>query len=413
MKKITFLLVGIIALLAASCDGMLDNIQDYLDEGETIYVGKIDSLYTNSGKSRIQINGRMRYGVTQTSCLIEWKSPNGNLDSLRVAIDRKEAMDIFSVILENMSEGHYDFKLVTFDAEGNRSITTTTEGYVYGEFYEQSLMNRSISEIKPYKNEGFIVQWKTLNDEGAIETEITFETKDGTKTITTPIEESITFLEGCLPDAEISWNTRYLPEEGAIDTFQSFSSTKISPASYVVELDKGKFAELILPTDARMDYWGFSISRIWNGNTNWDANSMCHSSSEEGWPQWFTFDLGVLTQLDTYKYWQRLDDAYLYEKGDNPQKWELYGCANTPDADGSWGCWIKLMDCESIKPSGVYDGAFTEEDKEYAKAGELFRFSKDLPPVRYIRWKTLETFKKSQTVHFQQVTFWGEELGGN
>ena len=133
-----------------------------------------------------------------------------------------------------------------------------------------------------------------------------------------------------------------------------------------------------------MNYWGFSLSNIWNGNTNWEANSMCHSGDAEGWPQWFTFDLGMLTKPDRYRYWQRLQEAYLYEKGDNPRKWELYGRADTPPADGSW------------------DG--------YAKAGELFMFPEDTPPIRYIRWKTSETFSGKHTVHFQQITFWGEDL---
>ena len=68
------------------------------------------------------------------------------------------------------------------------------------------------------------------------------------------------------------------------------------------------------------------------------------------------------------------------------------------------------MDCESIKPSGVFDKTLTTEDIEYAKAGELFMFPEDTPSVRYIRWKTSETFSGKHTVHFQQITFWGEDL---
>lgn len=177
---------------------------------------------------------------------------------------------------------------------------------------------------------------------------------------------------------------------------------------YEVELDKGKFAEVLLPNDASMAYWGFSISRIWNGNYAYGANDMCHSTESEGWPQSFTFDLGVVAKLSRYKYWQRLQDDYIYQHG-NLKKWELYGRSDTPPADGSWDGWIKLMECESLKPSGLPPGQISSEDKAYAAAGEEFEFPPSTPAVRYIRWKGLETFTGAQFIHLQEVTFYGQE----
>lgn len=410
MKNIYIIFSCILSLLFISCDGMLDNIQGYLDEGETVYVGKLVDPYTQSGKNRIKIIGDLLYGVTQKGCTIEWKNPDGTPGLKEVPIERNEQEETFSVIIEDLDEGQYDFTFVTYDALGNKSITTTTQGYVYGEFYEQSLINRSISKIEAEKKQGFLVTWRVLNDDGAIETEVTYDTADGQKTIIVPIDQNTTLLEGCIPGSKITWRTRYMPTLDAIDTFFSGQSNQSVPDNYVIQLDKSKFSELFLPTDARMDYWGFSLSRIWNGNTNWEANSMCHSSDVEGWPQWFTFDLGILTQLDRYQYWQRLQEGYLFDRGDNPRKWELYGRADTPAADGSWDGWIKLMDCESFKPSGVLDRTLTAQDIEYAKTGEVFQFPENIPPVRYIRWKTLETFSGNPVVNFQQVTFWGEDL---
>ena len=39
---------------------MLDGIQPYLDEGEKIYVGKLDSLKAFTGKNRIKIENDVR-----------------------------------------------------------------------------------------------------------------------------------------------------------------------------------------------------------------------------------------------------------------------------------------------------------------------------------------------------------------
>lgn len=81
------------------------------------------------------------------------------------------------------------------DATGNRSLPTTTQGYVYGDFYEQSLMNRSIVQIEAYKREGFMITWRPLNEEGAIKSEVTYTTDEGQKTISVPINENSTLLK--------------------------------------------------------------------------------------------------------------------------------------------------------------------------------------------------------------------------
>ena len=51
MKKINILILCSILCFFYSCNGMLDGIQPYLDEGEKIYVGKLDSLKAFTGKN--------------------------------------------------------------------------------------------------------------------------------------------------------------------------------------------------------------------------------------------------------------------------------------------------------------------------------------------------------------------------
>ena len=64
MKHIIIILC-VIAGICSSCNDMLENIQPYLNEGETIYVGKVDSLTASSGRNRILLKGLYIYGVTQ------------------------------------------------------------------------------------------------------------------------------------------------------------------------------------------------------------------------------------------------------------------------------------------------------------------------------------------------------------
>ena len=87
---------------------MLDGIQPYLDEGEKIYVGKLDSLKAFTGKNRIKIEGKMMYGVNQVKCVISYKDPITLEEKFKeFPIERTEPRETFEFMLENLTEGHY------------------------------------------------------------------------------------------------------------------------------------------------------------------------------------------------------------------------------------------------------------------------------------------------------------------
>ena len=176
------------------------------------------------------------------------------------------------------------------------------------------------------------------------------------------------------------------------------------------ELDKSKFQEVRLDNDIAMNAWGHWMGKMWNGSHNYgDEWDMAHSPDFASFPVWFTFDLGVTTELSRYMYWQRLGDNYLYQHG-NMKEWESWGRADKPDQSGSWDGWTLLTKCESYKPSGLPAGQFSTEDKEYATAGEEFMFPTDIPPVRYIRFKALSTFAGARFIHIMEVSFFGKPV---
>lgn len=172
------------------------------------------------------------------------------------------------------------------------------------------------------------------------------------------------------------------------------------------EIDRNRFRKIILPTDLPVDGWGCRMENIWNGVVEWGSFNLCHSDEFDEFPQWFTFDLGITTKLSRYKYWQRLEEKYLYQHA-NMKSWEIWGRSDKPNPDGSWDGWKKLLKCESYKPSNLPLGLVSKEDMAYAAKGEEFEFGRDTPPVRYIRIKVLSTFSGVKTVHFQQLKFWG------
>jgi hypothetical protein len=176
------------------------------------------------------------------------------------------------------------------------------------------------------------------------------------------------------------------------------------------KLDLTKFREVILPNDIKMNEAGQTgISALFNGNNHYGERNLAHSADFMEFPVWFTFDMGVKANISRYVYWQRLEEEWLYDHG-NMKTWEIWGTSGPLDPSGSWenGGWKKLMDCESIKPSGLPVGQHSIEDIEYATRGEEFMIPPGMPPVRYIRIKLLSTFQDRGLWHLQQLWFWGQ-----
>lgn len=188
-------------------------------------------------------------------------------------------------------------------------------------------------------------------------------------------------------------------------------STRITPL-YEERLDLTKFKGLILPGDLKLDLYG-PLENLFNGNNQWNAFNLAHSPdfNPSEFPVWFTFDMGQLAQISRFTYWQRLmnNGDFLYNNG-SIKEWEVWGCADLPAEDGSWDGWTKLMDCESIKPSGWPVGSNSDEDVVHARNGEEFEFPVDTPPVRYIRFKILSTHTGAGLVVMQQLWFYGTPI---
>lgn len=218
MKKYIFILFTVIfSLHISSCSDMLDSIQPYLDKGETIYVGKVDSLSARSGKNRILLEGLYLYGLTQKKCVISWSTPSGEQQSLEMEVERQNPVDKFEALIENLEEGQYEFSVKTYDAKGNSSIASRIDGYSYGVVYESNLINRAIEKIEQQDN-GILISWKAINSATFCEL-IYINTSGAEKNIQIPITEMETQIDDCDITQPIRWRTAYLPQETAIDYF--------------------------------------------------------------------------------------------------------------------------------------------------------------------------------------------------
>ena len=192
------------------------------------------------------------------------------------------------------------------------------------------------------------------------------------------------------------------------DAWENFSDTMyvdLKPL-FEEELNRSKFEQVDLPTDMNLGHTTINtpMHRMWNDVVSNRDDLFLTRPNAAPIPQWFTFDIAKKSKLSRMKLWHRT--TFLFEGG-NPKRFEVYG-SNDPNPDGSWESWELLGYFESKKPSGLPIGQLTNEDTEYINAGEEFVFGLDTPPVRYLRFKTLEVWGGVQYVSIQMMKIWGE-----
>lgn len=209
-----------------SCGGMNDPIQEYLDRGEVNYIGKVDSVITTGGKERIQFSWKLNTDPRIEACVITW---NNAADSLIFPIDRSKVVDgRITTIFDNMKEGTYIFKMYHTGKKGYNSMKQEVVGKVYSDIYQQSLTPRKI--LKKALSKGQVeISWG--NAENSLKVNFFYTNNIGNK-VTREIlpQEQKTVLTDCTSGSEFTYETVYLPEENALDSFSVLSEVQHFPS---------------------------------------------------------------------------------------------------------------------------------------------------------------------------------------
>ncbi len=188
------------------------------------------------------------------------------------------------------------------------------------------------------------------------------------------------------------------------DTIYAKTEDKTLKPLWEEKLNKKKFKQLILENDTNWDAWEGDYANFYDDNT--EEPSIIHSNSSV-FPQIYSIDLGQVVKLSRFKIYQRQKDAFAYTHG-APKKFTVYGAKDLP-ADGSLeegSGWIKLRDCEIIKPSGSPGNKKTDEDMDAFRAGHEFSFD-DAPPLRYFRIAITENWDGAAYIGAAEMTLWG------
>ncbi len=397
-----FALVWVVVSFA-SCDDRDEAYKDYIKDGEAVYLGKPHSVQAHPGNRRLKLSWWLTADPQVVETKVFW---DDRRDSLEISIDNKGEPTEVSVSIDQLEERKYAFEIFTYDIKGNQSLRVEAVGEAFGDAYLNGLINRTLEDITLVDGE-MNLSWGVLSGSAQtgmpIGVEINYIDAAGDeRQQIVKISESKTVLPDVMLGSQLTYRTMFLPVPSAIDTFYSEMDVKDFP-SYAL-LDKSKFKKVVLPTDNTTLYNASNkMENLWDDNTG----TIYYTGAGSGMPTWFTFDLGLTSNLKRFIYNQRNSPASVRWGNHNARFFEIWGMADTPNPDGSWDGWTKLMGVESIKPSGLPLGQITDEDMEVLLKGEEFDFPKGIPAVRYLRIKVNGTWAETTSLHIAELTFWG------
>lgn len=154
-----------------ACDSMNSIHEEYLDRGEEIYTGVIDSLKAYPGNERVKFTWEINADPRITKTVIYW---NDSADSAIVEVNRTQAGVMQMETTLNLPESSYIFRFVTKDDEGHKSLSVEKTVEIYGPDYVAMLRNREIKSITTPEEGGILLKWGAIEDATLIHTIISY-----------------------------------------------------------------------------------------------------------------------------------------------------------------------------------------------------------------------------------------------
>lgn len=213
-NRILFLFFTAVALFSA-CTKMDDYRDKFTDGREKLYTGKADSVKVFPGKNRVLLQWLYIADPKVSNAKVYW---NNRRDSTAVVVKRTTGVDTIKLYINNLVEGNYNFEIISYDADGNASVTVMRSAEVFGDTYQAGLLNRLVktAEIKSGNAE---ISWYSADQE-ALFTELRYTNNAGAqiKRIINAISDT-SLLADYKTGSRFEYRTLYLPDSASIDTF--------------------------------------------------------------------------------------------------------------------------------------------------------------------------------------------------
>ncbi len=210
-----------LAVNMVACQKQDHAYEQFVKDGERIYIGKVVEVVAKPGKGRVGLS----WGVFDSRAKKIKIKYNDGLDSIMLDVSKTESVDYMDVVINNLQERLYSFQIYTLDGYGNQSVARTIDCQSYGENYRKTLNNRFISSaVKSGKN--LNMNWLSSKSP-VVETEIEYfdATTGESKVVKLPVATNTITLTNVKFDQGLRYRTKYSPTDNALDYFYSDYST--------------------------------------------------------------------------------------------------------------------------------------------------------------------------------------------
>jgi hypothetical protein len=338
-------LIGIVLIPTGGCENMNDKHKSWLQEGEIIYIGKVDSLKAFSGDERVLF----RYWISDPRVKTLTVSWDLGKESLEINVPEHAPAQPFEIYIgknkKNISEGSHTFQWISRDNHGNRSVVFENGANVYGQRYRERLSNRPLISAEAIGND-VTLTWGGITDEEEIGLLVNYTTTANENAVKscTSAEASSVVITGVKLTAPITYRTLYLPEPTAIDTF-STAPLKVSVQSTInVALNKPVTHS---DADPAANTGQMAVDGITSGNaTRWVSDN---SNGEH----WIEIDLQASFSINAFRMWRDLSNAVQRMKQFRLQAWTDDGAWTDIVAEDNNEVAIYYKEFESITTDRV------------------------------------------------------------
>ncbi|MDR0541872.1 MAG: DUF4998 domain-containing protein [Dysgonamonadaceae bacterium] len=210
-----------------ACDDVNSLHQKYLDRGEILYTGKVDSVQAFAGNEKVKFTWQINSDTRIKRTVIYWDNKKNKVE---IPVNRTQSGALQQETVINIAEGVVIFELLTTDDDGNRSLSVERTVQVYGPKYIVNyLRNRSLSFS--FKNNTLTVDWQIAESSTIQYTTVQYtDYSTGSaepKSVRIANDDMQTTINGILVNDKFRVITTFLPE-GGLETLDAL------PDEYVV-----------------------------------------------------------------------------------------------------------------------------------------------------------------------------------
>lgn len=300
MNRRIYISGGILLFVAGvlSCSEMNEPMMRFIDEEAVkVYAPKInpDSVQVFAGRDRVKVSvsglsSRVR------NVRVSW---NNDAESLLVPVEGLGEGQQFSFLLPGLTEGSHTIAMTTYDNFENQSMRTSASGNVYGDVYASTLRPRVIKDVIFNEAGNVEVIWSGANT-GTVGTVLKYQDVDGVQQQLFETVRDTTEILRFKRNEDLTYQTVFLPEPMAIDTFYSPDAVRYIEGPRV-DLSKAGWTASASSFDGRRTDRTPAQAIDSNGATEW-VNSIVPQSY---FPHTITIDMGTPQPLRGFSILQR------------------------------------------------------------------------------------------------------------